>query len=403
MQSPQGEPVLFYEKGQPYFGFTNFSPYPVEFEGKSYPTSEHLFQAHKFLDARPDLAERIRNAPSARAAREEATKLRQYQRGDWFNVNLGLMEQVLETKFTKHAVLRDMLLSTGDVDIVQNSPDDGFWGCGGDHQGRNELGKALMRVRTRLRNNATTQPAVASFSSQVQAQKIPQLVSMPGSMPGSMPDPTSPTSPSAVPAPGGGKAGRPLPVPKPVTRGPSNTGNVNPPAARRVDISSNLPIFFFDRDDPYSEFMNNSPHTVSFQGKVYPTAEHLFQAHKFLSNAPHLAEHIRTQTSSRAAWEQAALLRLHQRNDWFDVNIQCMDIVLKTKFAQYENLRQLLMSTGERELINANPVDTFWGCGTNDQGRNELGKALTRLRTTIRDEDEDDRTTVGDDLDIGNL
>lgn len=39
--------IYFYEKGQPFYGFTNFSPHPVLYEHNEYPTSEHLFQAMK--------------------------------------------------------------------------------------------------------------------------------------------------------------------------------------------------------------------------------------------------------------------------------------------------------------------------------------------------------------------
>lgn len=39
--------ILFYDKHKPYYEFTNFSPHEVVFEGKRYPTSEHLFQAFK--------------------------------------------------------------------------------------------------------------------------------------------------------------------------------------------------------------------------------------------------------------------------------------------------------------------------------------------------------------------
>ena len=39
--------IFFYHKYQPYYGFTNFSPHSVEYGGKVYPTSEHLFQALK--------------------------------------------------------------------------------------------------------------------------------------------------------------------------------------------------------------------------------------------------------------------------------------------------------------------------------------------------------------------
>jgi len=39
--------ILFYHKNDPYYGFTNFSPHPVMYKGKRYPTSEHLFQSFK--------------------------------------------------------------------------------------------------------------------------------------------------------------------------------------------------------------------------------------------------------------------------------------------------------------------------------------------------------------------
>lgn len=39
--------ILFYHKHDPHYGFTNFSPHPVMYKGKKYPTSEHLFQSFK--------------------------------------------------------------------------------------------------------------------------------------------------------------------------------------------------------------------------------------------------------------------------------------------------------------------------------------------------------------------
>ena len=40
-------PILFYHKDEPHYGFTNFSAHPVDYRGKRYPTSEHLFQSFK--------------------------------------------------------------------------------------------------------------------------------------------------------------------------------------------------------------------------------------------------------------------------------------------------------------------------------------------------------------------
>ena len=43
--------ILFYNKHEPYYGFTNFSNHPVMYERKKYPTSEHLFQSFKVLES----------------------------------------------------------------------------------------------------------------------------------------------------------------------------------------------------------------------------------------------------------------------------------------------------------------------------------------------------------------
>ena len=44
---PATRQILFYHKHDPYYEFTNFSPFPVIYDGKEYPTAEHLFQSFK--------------------------------------------------------------------------------------------------------------------------------------------------------------------------------------------------------------------------------------------------------------------------------------------------------------------------------------------------------------------
>src|SRR5689334_9961193 len=45
------ETINFYSTGDEYGCFSNFAPYPIRLDGKSWPTSEHYFQAQKFEDA----------------------------------------------------------------------------------------------------------------------------------------------------------------------------------------------------------------------------------------------------------------------------------------------------------------------------------------------------------------
>lgn len=62
------------------------------------------------------------------------------------------MEDVLFTKFKQHPDLRSLLMGTGTADIIYADQGDTFWGDGGPNgEGTNELGKALVRVREKLR------------------------------------------------------------------------------------------------------------------------------------------------------------------------------------------------------------------------------------------------------------
>lgn len=56
--TPPSSKILFYHAHDPYYGFTNFSPDPIEYNGKKYPTSEHLFQAHCIVHGAPPRARR---------------------------------------------------------------------------------------------------------------------------------------------------------------------------------------------------------------------------------------------------------------------------------------------------------------------------------------------------------
>ncbi|KAF8123114.1 DUF1768-domain-containing protein [Boletus edulis] len=146
--------ILFYDKHKPYYEFTNFSPHEVVYEGRCYPTSEHLFQAFKFLDGHPQIAERIRTCgPKPIRAFDEAHRHKTAVRSDWSQVHISKMETAVKLKFTQHRDLKQMLLDTGDAELLEDSPRDWFWGIGADGTGNNELGKMLMRLRDELRTS----------------------------------------------------------------------------------------------------------------------------------------------------------------------------------------------------------------------------------------------------------
>jgi len=65
-------------------------------------------------------------------------------------VKTQVMEAAVLQKFLTHADIREILISTGNQLLVENSPTDYYWGCGGDRTGENHLGKILMRVREQI-------------------------------------------------------------------------------------------------------------------------------------------------------------------------------------------------------------------------------------------------------------
>jgi len=61
------------------------------------------------------------------------------------------MEEVLYLKFKQHRDLRVLLIGTGLAELIYAAQNDDYWGEGSQGQGSNELGKAIARIRERLR------------------------------------------------------------------------------------------------------------------------------------------------------------------------------------------------------------------------------------------------------------
>ncbi|HEX5245217.1 MAG TPA: NADAR domain-containing protein [Tepidisphaeraceae bacterium] len=142
--------IQFYSTKDKFGEFSNFSPHEIELDGKSWPTSEHYFQAQKFADA--DQREAIRKAKgamiAARMGRDRGKKLKD----DWEQIKIDVMTRAVRAKFTQHADLRAILLGTGDATLVEHTRNDAYWGDGGDGSGKNMLGQILMKIRDELRS-----------------------------------------------------------------------------------------------------------------------------------------------------------------------------------------------------------------------------------------------------------
>lgn len=143
--------VYFYSAREvPYGCFSNFSAHGFEIDGKYWRTSEHYFQAQKFAGTSHE--EEIRKVASPKIAASMGRSRKRPLRKDWESVKDSIMKQAVLKKFETHADIREILLATGDAEIVENAPSDYYWGCGADGSGQNKLGKILIEVRAILYN-----------------------------------------------------------------------------------------------------------------------------------------------------------------------------------------------------------------------------------------------------------
>jgi ribA/ribD-fused uncharacterized protein len=149
--------INFYRVSDDYGCFSNFAPYPIQVDGKQWPTSEHYFQAQKFEDL--EHQETIKKAKSPMIAARMGRDRKKPLRPGWEAIKIAVMRKAVRAKFTQHEDIREILLSTGDAPIVEHTDNDSYWGDGGDGSGKNILGRILMEIREEPRTEVVDESA----------------------------------------------------------------------------------------------------------------------------------------------------------------------------------------------------------------------------------------------------
>lgn len=143
--------IYFYiEREKPYGCFSNFSAHGFMLDELYWATSEHYFQAQKFVGT--SYLEKVQQTKTPKDAANMGRDRSLPLRSDWNQVKDEVMRKAVLQKFRTHADIQEILLATGDEVLVENSPIDYYWGCGKDGSGKNKLGQILMEVRQILRS-----------------------------------------------------------------------------------------------------------------------------------------------------------------------------------------------------------------------------------------------------------
>lgn len=146
--------------------------------------------------------------------------------------------------------------------------------------------------------------------------------------------------------------------------------------------------FYRASEKPYGAFSNLYRREVEFEGVLYQTSEHAYQAGK--ARKPEVRRWL-MQAPSPALLAMAAhgLYYWDVAPGWSKAKFDRMRGVLRAKFTQHEDLRVLLLSTGKARLVESatvdNEVNRLWG-EVNGVGKNMLGVLLMELRERLRED-----------------
>jgi N-glycosidase YbiA len=133
-------------------------------------------------------------------------------------------------------------------------------------------------------------------------------------------------------------------------------------------------IEVFDKEFHFLSNFHYSP--LVYDNLTWSTAEHAYQAAK-TNNVTQKSAIYRIDRPGDAK-KMGKVVTV--REDWEEVKLGIMYDIVKAKFDQNPDLREMLLATEDAEIVEGNWWgDTFWGV-CKGVGENHLGKILMRVR-----------------------
>jgi len=149
--------------------------------------------------------------------------------------------------------------------------------------------------------------------------------------------------------------------------------------------NENVEIRFYLKRDPYGCFSNFAPYPVEIGGSMWKTTEHYYHAQRFAGTE--YEEVIRNIKTPFQAKEVAKSGIYPRRSDWFDVKFDIMMKAVTAKFNQHNELREILISTGNAALKEHTELDHYWADGGDGSGKSRLGEILMIARSSFPEYD----------------
>jgi len=140
--------IKFYSVNDEYGEFSNFANYPIVIDGERWKTTEHYFQTMKFNSQK--YRNIVKQSTTAMEAAKKGRNRKEKIKRNWDKIKDNIMYEAVYAKFTQHEFLKELLISTKDAKLIEDSPTDAYWGNGANNKGLNRLGTILMNVRSKI-------------------------------------------------------------------------------------------------------------------------------------------------------------------------------------------------------------------------------------------------------------
>lgn len=132
---------------------------------------------------------------------------------------------------------------------------------------------------------------------------------------------------------------------------------------------------------PHKKDGSRYPHEVKvvYNDIEFDCVENAYQAAKSLDKSEQIKISNLTPYQAVEYWQD----RDDYRSDWRDIKLDIMQDLVTQKFTNNQELKQMLLATGEAILEEGNDWgDTFWGI-CDGIGENHLGKILMKTRKEL--------------------
>ena len=143
--------------------FSQWFPSDFIIDGIKYVTAEQYMMARKAkLFGDNDAYCEIMKSKEPAYQKQIGRQVKGFKKNEWESICRQIVYDGNYAKFTQNPVMKEELMATGDMEIVEASPHDKIWGIGlhetdprawdkSTWKGTNWLGEAIMQVRETLK------------------------------------------------------------------------------------------------------------------------------------------------------------------------------------------------------------------------------------------------------------